>query len=79
LEQDYSMSIYLRMNWTDHRLEWTDRSNMTRIEVDTKLMSHIWMPDLYFVNEKEAIMHDVTVPNRLLHLYPNGTIHCSMR
>ncbi|XP_046373872.1 glycine receptor subunit alpha-2-like isoform X5 [Haliotis rufescens] len=76
---EYSMSIYLRQNWTDGRLLWSDHTNLTRIEVDTKLMDRVWTPDLYFVNEKQAIMHDVTVANKLLHLYPNGTVQSSIR
>ncbi|ESO95614.1 hypothetical protein LOTGIDRAFT_68338, partial [Lottia gigantea] len=39
----------------------------------------IWMPDIYFVNEKTAIIHDVTVENRLLHIYRNGSIQSSIR
>ncbi|XP_046373868.1 glycine receptor subunit alphaZ1-like isoform X2 [Haliotis rufescens] len=78
-KQEYSMSIYLRQNWTDGRLLWSDHTNLTRIEVDTKLMDRVWTPDLYFVNEKQAIMHDVTVANKLLHLYPNGTVQSSIR
>ncbi|XP_067651052.1 glycine receptor subunit alpha-2-like isoform X4 [Haliotis asinina] len=78
-EQEYSMSIYLRQKWNDHRLTWSDNTNLSRIEVDTKLMERVWTPDLYFVNEKQAIMHDVTVSNKLLHLYPNGTVQSSIR
>ncbi|XP_067651050.1 glycine receptor subunit alpha-2-like isoform X2 [Haliotis asinina] len=76
---EYSMSIYLRQKWNDHRLTWSDNTNLSRIEVDTKLMERVWTPDLYFVNEKQAIMHDVTVSNKLLHLYPNGTVQSSIR
>ncbi|XP_046585184.1 glycine receptor subunit alpha-4-like isoform X2 [Haliotis rubra] len=76
---EYSMSIYLRQKWNDHRLMWSDNANLSRIEVDTKLMERVWTPDLYFVNEKQAIMHDVTVSNKLLHLYPNGTVQSSIR
>ncbi|KAK6185564.1 hypothetical protein SNE40_007769 [Patella caerulea] len=77
---EYSMSIFLRTNWTDSRLSWSDNSKLLkRLEIDTKLMPDVWMPDIYFINEKFANIHDVTVPNRLLHIYRNGSIQSSIR
>ncbi|KAL5007862.1 hypothetical protein ScPMuIL_016668 [Solemya velum] len=37
-------------------------------------MTYIWVPDLYFANEKKASFHDVTVPNKMIHLYEDGKI-----
>ena len=34
----------------------------------------IWVPDLFFRNEKRAAYHIITVPNRLLKLYDNGKL-----
>ncbi|XP_005110241.2 glycine receptor subunit alpha-2 [Aplysia californica] len=42
-------------------------------------MEQLWMPDLYFINEKEASLHDVTITNKLLHIYRDGTVQSSMR
>ncbi|XP_041375259.1 glycine receptor subunit alpha-2-like isoform X2 [Gigantopelta aegis] len=82
----YSMSVFLRQNWVDKRLQfskanlsWIQRWRVGRLELDSKMMEKIWTPDLFFINEKEAVMHDVTVPNRLVHLYPNGTVQSSCR
>ncbi|XP_070191832.1 glycine receptor subunit alpha-2-like isoform X2 [Littorina saxatilis] len=52
---------------------------LDRLEVDSKLLDMFWMPDLYFVNDKDAKIHDVTMANRLLHIYRNGTIRTSIR
>ncbi|XP_076449225.1 glycine receptor subunit alpha-2-like isoform X2 [Babylonia areolata] len=52
-------------------LEW--------LEVDSKLLDMVWLPDLYFLNEKEAVLHDVTTANRMLHIYRNGSIRTSSR
>ncbi|KAK7505254.1 hypothetical protein BaRGS_00003416, partial [Batillaria attramentaria] len=52
---------------------------LERLEVGTKMMEDIWLPDLYFVNDKEAKIHDVTMANRMLHIYRNGTISTSTR
>ena len=63
----------------DGGLAARENEPLERLEVDSKLLDMIWMPDLYFVNDKEATVHDVTTPNRLLHIYRNGTIRTSSR
>ncbi len=40
---------------------------------------HLQVPDLFFRNEKRAVEHKVTVPNRLLRLSPDGTVLYSQR
>ncbi|BFZ24626.1 hypothetical protein BsWGS_27665 [Bradybaena similaris] len=67
------------MEWFDHRLEFGSFHSSNRLEVDTRLMSLVWVPDVYFKNEKRASFHNVTVPNRYMHIYPNGTVKYSMR
>ncbi|GFR69261.1 glycine receptor subunit alpha-2 [Elysia marginata] len=67
------------MNWTDSRLVWNNSNIEGPLEVDPKLVGKIWTPDLYFLNEKEAIVHDVTVMNNLMHIYHDGNVHTSTR
>ncbi|CAL1532978.1 unnamed protein product [Lymnaea stagnalis] len=76
---DYSMNIYLRQRWIDPRLQFMNYSRAQWLEIDFKLMSMIWVPDTFFRNEKKGEFHMVTVPNKLMHLYRNGTIYYSMR
>lgn len=76
---DFSMSFFVRQRWVDNRLNYTPTLNMSRLELDTKRMSNVWVPDLYFVNEKKADVHHVTVPNKLMHIYPDGLVVYSMR
>ncbi len=45
----------------------------------SRQVSEIWVPDLFFRNEKNGVRHDITVPNRLLRIWPNGTILYSQR
>ena len=72
------MSFYLRLRWMDPRLTYPE-GNLTRLELDMETMRKIWVPDLYVVNEKKADIHDVTVPNKLMHIYPQGLVVYSMR
>ena len=39
----------------------------------------IWVPDLFFPNEKQAHSHCVTVPNRLIRISPDGRVLYSSR
>ena len=39
----------------------------------------IWVPDLYFSNEKQSELHQVTVPNILVRIKYDGSITFSQR
>lgn len=76
--KDYSMDIILRQKWEDMRLKF-EHFKTTSLELDQKMIEKIWVPDSFFPQEKQAKIHEVTVPNRLLHIYENGTVVYSMR
>lgn len=77
--QDYTMTFYLRRKWVDERLAFTSFPGAEVLELDTRVIDKLWVPDIYFRNEKSASVHNVTVPNRLLHLHKNGTVLYSSR
>ena len=52
---------------------------MRSLELDTTQMSEVWIPDTYMPAEKKAAVHHVTVPNKLMHIYPDGRIQYSQR
>lgn len=72
------MDIILRQKWEDMRLKF-EHFKTTSLELDQKMIEKIWVPDSFFPQEKQAKIHKVTVPNRLLHIYENGTVVYSMR
>ncbi|XP_053400592.1 glycine receptor subunit alpha-2-like [Mercenaria mercenaria] len=76
---DYSLDIFLRQKWEDKRLKYENMTDLEWLEMDNKMMDKVWVPDTYFSNEKKASVHDVTVPNRMMHLYKNGTVLYSSR
>ncbi|XP_060083942.1 glycine receptor subunit alpha-2-like [Ylistrum balloti] len=76
---DFGMSMFIRQRWNDERLKYTTIGGLSHLELDTKMIGNIWVPDLYIVNEKKASFHIVTVPNKLMHIYPNGDVFYSMR
>ena len=68
------MTFYLRRKWMDERLAFPTLVGSDVLELDTRLKDRLWVPDIFFRNEKTALVHNVTVPNRLIHLYKNGTV-----
>lgn len=50
-----------------------------RLELDTRVMDKVWYPDTFFINERDAKFHEMTVPNKLMHIFSNGTVFYSMR
>lgn len=73
------MTIFLRQKWVDSRLKYQPIPGMTMLELDNRLIDKVWVPDTFFANEKSANFHYVTVPNKLMHLYANGTVFYSIR
>ncbi|XP_060084313.1 glycine receptor subunit alpha-2-like [Ylistrum balloti] len=76
---DYTVTIFLRQKWIDNRLKYPPVSGMKMLELDNRMIDQVWVPDTFFANEKSASFHYITVPNKLMHLYPNGTVFYSVR
>lgn len=76
---DFSISMYLRQRWKDSRLKYVPLKGMKSLELDSATIAKVWIPDLFIPAEKRAIVHDVTVPNKLMHVYPDGKIQYSLR
>ena len=74
--QDYSLNMYLRQQWTDPRLKFKPVNNKTTqsVKMQDGMWDKIWMPDVFFRNEKKASYHYITTPNRLLTLYNDGRL-----
>ncbi|XP_077989437.1 glycine receptor subunit alpha-3-like [Glandiceps talaboti] len=74
---DFGMTIFLRMRWNDPRLRFNKTSQ--HIPPSAFMLDKIWIPDLFFTNEKVAYFHDVTRDNILLRFFPNGDVLYSVR
>ncbi|KAJ8297782.1 LOW QUALITY PROTEIN: hypothetical protein KUTeg_024313 [Tegillarca granosa] len=73
------MSVFIRQRWIDSRLAYNNTNlGIKSLELDTRVIKDIWVPDLFVVNEKKATFHDITVPNKLMHIYPDGLVVYSM-
>ncbi|XP_064607950.1 glycine receptor subunit alpha-2-like [Liolophura sinensis] len=76
---DFSVNMFLRQQWTDYRLHFHDLIPTSIIQLDSRFLDNIWVPDLYFVNGKNGKLHDITMPNRLIHVYKNATVLYNIR
>ncbi|KAI8513024.1 hypothetical protein Bbelb_096630 [Branchiostoma belcheri] len=74
---DYTITIFLRQYWLDDRITF-DETNLS-LSLDGRLAENLWLPDTFISNSKESFLHKVTVDNRLIQLFPNGTILYGIR
>ena len=73
------MSMYLRQQWTDSRLQYNASEMLKQIELDNAIKTEIWVPDLSFMTDMDTKFHEVTVPNKMMFLYPSGLVSYSTR
>ncbi|XP_022250754.1 gamma-aminobutyric acid receptor subunit epsilon-like, partial [Limulus polyphemus] len=77
---DYTMDIYLRQIWYDHRLNLEYYNiNETVTLNGANLIGRLWKPDIFFYNVKDASFHIVTVPNAMVMISGEGRILYSLR
>lgn len=75
--KDYTITMFLHQTWKDTRLAYYETNlNLT---LDYRMHEKLWVPDCYFVNSKDAFVHDVTVENRVFQLHPDGTVRYGIR
>lgn len=78
LVQDYRVNIFLRQQWNDPRLAYSEYPDDS-LDLDPSMLDSIWKPDLFFANEKGANFHEVTTDNKLLRISKNGNVLYSIR
>uniref|UniRef100_A0A0K0EE53 Ig-like domain-containing protein n=1 Tax=Strongyloides stercoralis TaxID=6248 RepID=A0A0K0EE53_STRER len=74
---DFLVDIYFQTQWVDERLK---HEGKRRILIgDRKTFDFMWQPGLYFANSRESTFHEVSSPNFLVWIYPNGTVFYDTR
>ncbi|XP_041597832.1 gamma-aminobutyric acid receptor subunit theta [Vulpes lagopus] len=77
MTMDYTITMFFHQTWKDPRLAYHETDlNLT---LDYRMLEKLWVPDCYFLNSKDAFVHDVTVENRVFQLHPDGTVRYGMR
>ena len=74
--------MFFRQRWKDFRLAYQplpDKGPDQRMILSPELSKHVWQPDVYFRNSKEARFHMVPTQNLLFGVSPDGSILLSAR
>ena len=74
--QAYTVDMYFRMQWRDDRLKYTGLPNLA---LNAETLDSVWVPDIYFINEKSANYHKILYQNSLLRIAPSGDVLFSTR
>ncbi|XP_051158681.1 glutamate-gated chloride channel isoform X11 [Leptopilina boulardi] len=78
MEQEYSVQLTFREQWIDERLKFNDFGGKLKYLTLTEA-NKIWMPDLFFSNEKEGHFHNIIMPNVYIRIFPEGSVLYSIR
>ncbi|KAA8588478.1 hypothetical protein FQN60_009823 [Etheostoma spectabile] len=76
INMDYTATIFLRQRWRDSRLVFPGNES---VSVDGRLVSLLWIPDTFIPDSKRSFLHDVTVDNRLIRIFSDGTVLYALR
>jgi len=75
---EYSVQLIFREKWTDERLKFDDLGGRVGYLTLTD-PRRIWMPDLFFKNEKTGHLHEITMPNMYIRIFADGGVLYSVR
>ncbi|XP_072021965.1 gamma-aminobutyric acid receptor alpha-like [Amphiura filiformis] len=66
---DFSSSFYTAMDWVDTRLNYTGENYIILKGHD---IQKFWIPDVFFMYEKEGHHHNIIEANQMLSILPDG-------
>ncbi|XP_017788033.1 PREDICTED: glutamate-gated chloride channel isoform X3 [Habropoda laboriosa] len=78
IKMEYSVQLTFREQWLDERLRFDDIKGRLKYLTLTDA-SRVWMPDLFFSNEKEGHFHNIIMPNVYIRIFPDGSVLYSIR
>ncbi|XP_065165099.1 glutamate-gated chloride channel isoform X1 [Atheta coriaria] len=77
-KMEYSVQLTFREQWLDERLKFNDFGGRLKYLTLTE-GNRVWMPDLFFSNEKEGHFHNIILPNVYIRIFPYGSVLYSIR
>uniref|UniRef100_H2XZS2 Uncharacterized protein n=1 Tax=Ciona intestinalis TaxID=7719 RepID=H2XZS2_CIOIN len=77
--QDLTFTLCMHETWTDTRLKFISNSDDNSIVLPSRLISKLWVPDLYIVGSKSSFIHKTTVDNLVLRLFNDGSIFYNVK
>ncbi|XP_060536946.1 glutamate-gated chloride channel isoform X1 [Cylas formicarius] len=77
-KMEYSVQLTFREQWLDERLKFNDFHGRLKYLTLTEA-NRVWMPDLFFSNEKDGHTHNIIMPNVYIRIFPYGSVLYSIR
>ena len=78
-DMDFTVDLYFRQFWIDPRLAFRKSPGLDKLKLNHDFGKMIWIPDTFFVNEKESFLHDVTTKNEFIKVDHTGEVVRSVR
>nr|AAB81966.1 gamma-aminobutyric acid receptor subunit [Lucilia cuprina] len=79
VKMDFTLDFYFRQFRTDPRLAYRKRPGVETLSVGSEFIKNIWVPDTFFVNEKQSYFHIATTSNEFIRVHHSGSITRSIR
>ncbi|XP_014240925.1 gamma-aminobutyric acid receptor subunit beta isoform X11 [Cimex lectularius] len=79
VKMDFTLDFYFRQFWTDPRLAFRKQKGVETLSVGSEFIKNIWVPDTFFVNEKQSYFHIATTSNEFIRIHHSGSITRSIR
>ncbi|XP_076171233.1 resistant to dieldrin isoform X1 [Ptiloglossa arizonensis] len=79
VKMDFTLDFYFRQFWTDPRLAFKKQTGVETLSVGSEFIKNIWVPDTFFVNEKQSYFHIATTSNEFIRIHHSGSITRSIR
>uniref|UniRef100_A0A914HZG7 Uncharacterized protein n=1 Tax=Globodera rostochiensis TaxID=31243 RepID=A0A914HZG7_GLORO len=79
---DFEVDMYFVMAWWGMfvlTVDWHTTALILCWSRTNPFAERIWTPDLYFLNAKFAYLQEVTTPNFMLVIYPDGLVFKTLR
>ncbi|KAH9510031.1 Glycine receptor subunit alpha-2, partial [Bulinus truncatus] len=77
---DFTVGLLLHLKWLDERIisdkakGMFDESKVESFDFDTENIKKVWVPDIFFPNEKKGSFHDIMNLNQMMTLYKDGSV-----
>lgn len=82
-DMDFTLDLGIHLSWKNPKLIKSIPFGQTmmfdHLDFDAANMDKVWVPDIYFPNEKKAAIHDIMMVNKMLRLHGDSTVTYMIR
>ncbi|XP_052793559.1 glycine receptor subunit alpha-2-like isoform X2 [Mya arenaria] len=81
-DMDFTVDLKLHLTWKNPHIINNFKSikvDFDYLDFDAQNMQKVWVPDIYFPNEKRAAVHTIMMDNKMLRLYSDSTVKYIIR